>query len=179
MEKTLDLAKRLNPDTAQFFPLMVYPGTRAYDWAMKEKLVTAKSYSEWLTPEGLHNTVVDRPDLPHEEIVDFCNRARREFYLRPRYILGKLKQVFTHPGETRRLMKSMKLAIINYRLKTLVEFFELPLSSYHRAMADSLHVKDLFLKYYEHNPCVKSGCLDSLNWAGDAGLGCRFGDGPG
>lgn len=53
--------------------------------------------------------------------------------------------------DTLRLMKSMKLAIINHRLQTLVEFFELPTTSYHRAMADSLHVKELFLKYLEYN----------------------------
>ena len=29
MEKTLDFAKALRPDTAQFFPIMVYPGTTA------------------------------------------------------------------------------------------------------------------------------------------------------
>jgi anaerobic magnesium-protoporphyrin IX monomethyl ester cyclase len=108
MEKTLTLAKRLNPDTAQFFPLMVYPGTRAYEWAKAENLIAARSYADWLTPEGLHNTVVDRPELPHKEIVAFCDRARREFYLRPRYIAYKLKQVVRHPRELGRLVKSMR-----------------------------------------------------------------------
>ena len=108
MEKTLKLAKRLNPDTAQFFPLMVYPGTKAYEKAQAQNRIAAKSYAEWLTPEGLHNTVVDRPELPHKEIVAFCDRARREFYLRPSYIAYKLKQVFTHPRETRRLVKSLR-----------------------------------------------------------------------
>ncbi|MGH2626499.1 MAG: B12-binding domain-containing radical SAM protein [Anaerolineales bacterium] len=108
LQKTLDLAKRLNPDTAQFFPLMIYPGTRAYEKARVEDRIVARSYAEWLTPEGLHNTVVDRPDLPHAEIVAFCDRARREYYLRPRYLAYKLKQIFTHPREARRLFKSMK-----------------------------------------------------------------------
>jgi len=30
LQKTLEFAKVLNPDTAQFFPIMVYPGTEAY-----------------------------------------------------------------------------------------------------------------------------------------------------
>ena len=38
MNQTLSLAKELNPDTAQFFPLMVYPGTEAYRWAQAEEL---------------------------------------------------------------------------------------------------------------------------------------------
>jgi radical SAM superfamily enzyme YgiQ (UPF0313 family) len=108
LARTLEFAKRLNPDTAQFFPLMVYPGTKAYEWARSENLIAAKSYSEWLTEDGLHNTVVDRPDLPHSEIVEFCDRARREFYLRPRYVAAKLGQVFRHPGEAIRVLKSFK-----------------------------------------------------------------------
>jgi len=35
MEKTLKFAKKLQPDTAQFFPIMVYPGTTAYEEAKK------------------------------------------------------------------------------------------------------------------------------------------------
>src|SRR5205085_2173202 len=31
IRQTLDWALRLDPDTAQFFPLMVYPGTTAYE----------------------------------------------------------------------------------------------------------------------------------------------------
>jgi radical SAM superfamily enzyme YgiQ (UPF0313 family) len=86
LERTLTLAKELSPDTAQFFPLMVYPGTAAYDWAEKEKMLETQDYERWLTPEGLHRSVVVRPDLPSEELRRFCDRARREFYLRPRYV---------------------------------------------------------------------------------------------
>ncbi len=49
MNETLELAKKLNTDTAQFFPLMLYPGTEAYEWASKEGLITAKSWDS-----GLH-----------------------------------------------------------------------------------------------------------------------------
>ena len=108
MEKTLDLAKKLNPDTAQFFPLMIYPGTKAYDWAKSNNYIKAETYKDWLTDDGLHNTVVERPDLPYKDIVEFCNRARREFYLRPRYMAYKLKQVMRHPREAKRLVKSFK-----------------------------------------------------------------------
>jgi radical SAM superfamily enzyme YgiQ (UPF0313 family) len=116
LSKTLEFAKRLNPDTAQFFPLMVYPGTKAYEWAKSEGYIKASSYAEWLTPEGLHNTVVERPDLPYEEIVEFCDRARREYYLRPGYIAYKLGQVFRRPREARRLVKSLK-TFFRYLLK--------------------------------------------------------------
>jgi radical SAM superfamily enzyme YgiQ (UPF0313 family) len=116
LEKTLALAKKLEPDTAQFFPLMVYPGTKAYEWARDEGLIQAQSWKEWLTEEGLHNTVVDRPDLPHAEVVRFCDRARREFYLRPSYVLRKLLQVILHPRELPRVARSFK-TLVRYLLR--------------------------------------------------------------
>ena len=106
MYETLELAKKMNTDTAQFFPLMIYPGTEAYDWAKKEGLITVKNYDEWLTPDGLHNTVVGTHDLAPQEIVDFCNYARREYYLRPAYILVKLRTIIKHPAELKRTIKA-------------------------------------------------------------------------
>ncbi len=92
MNETLELAKKLNTDTAQFFPLMIYPGTEAYDWAKKEGLITAQNFDQWLTPEGLHNTVVGTHDLKPQEIVDFCNYARREYYLTTGLYLGEVEK---------------------------------------------------------------------------------------
>lgn len=106
LERTLTFAKQLSPDTAQFFPLMVYPGTAAYDWAMKEGLLETNDYDRWLTPEGLHRSVVERPNLPSEELRRFCDRARREFYLRPRYVAQKLRQIARDRHEARRTVKS-------------------------------------------------------------------------
>lgn len=106
LERTLDFAKELSPDTAQFFPLMVYPGTAAYDWAAKEGLLETQDYDRWLTPEGLHRSVVERPNLPSEELRRFCDRARREFYLRPRYVAQKLRQIARDRHEARRTVKS-------------------------------------------------------------------------
>ncbi|RJQ16279.1 MAG: radical SAM protein [Nitrospiraceae bacterium] len=106
MEKTLRLAKRLHPDTAQFFPLMVYPGTRAFEWASEKNYIKYRTYNDWLTSEGLHNCVINTPTLSSDEMVSFCNRARRSFYLRPAYIASKLWQTVTHPSEMKRLLKS-------------------------------------------------------------------------
>ncbi|MBN1297551.1 radical SAM protein [bacterium] len=108
MEETLAFAKELTTDTAQFFPLMVYPGTAAYRWAQKEGYLLTDDFSQWLTEDGMHNCVVERPDLTHRELVAFCDRARREYYLRPRYIVFKLRQIITRPDEARRTWKSLK-----------------------------------------------------------------------
>jgi len=109
MQKTLELAKRLNPDTAQFFPIMVYPGTEAYEWAKRNGYLVTEDFREWLTADGLHRSLVSRPDLTADELVDFCDYARRDFYLRPRYVLSKLCQITTHPAEIRRIFKAGKV----------------------------------------------------------------------
>ncbi len=106
MEETLELAKRIMPDTAQFYPLMTYPGTVAYKGFVEAGMLAAETYSDWLTDEGLHNCVVRTETLTPREIVEFCDRARREFYLRPRYLAYKLKQVITRPSEIPRTLKA-------------------------------------------------------------------------
>ena len=106
LEKTLAFAKELNPDTAQFFPLMIYPGTESYAWAKEKNFIATEDFSQWVTGEGLHNSVVQRDNLSNEELVAFCNRARQEFYLRPTYLWYKMKQVFKRPAEAKRLVKS-------------------------------------------------------------------------
>ena len=87
---------------------MVYPGTGAYDWAKKEGLLKTEDYSHWLTEDGMHNSVIERKDLPHEELVKFCDRARKEFYLRPRYLWYKLCQTVREPSEMKRTLKSFR-----------------------------------------------------------------------
>ncbi len=105
LEKTLSLAKDLNPDTAQFFPIMVYPGTEAYNWARENDYLEENDFANWLTEKGLHNCVVSRPGLSSRELVEFCDRARKEFYLRPYYIGKKLQQGLSDPYEFKRLLK--------------------------------------------------------------------------
>jgi anaerobic magnesium-protoporphyrin IX monomethyl ester cyclase len=106
LAKTLELAKQLNPDTAQFFPLMVYPGTAAYDLARRDGSLATDDFDAWLTPDGLHRCLVQYSDLSSADLVAWCDEARRAFYLRPRYVLGKVWEITTHPGEAKRIMKA-------------------------------------------------------------------------
>jgi len=106
LARTLDLALRLDPDTAQFYPLMVYPGTEGYDWAKREGYLITEDYSRWLTEEGLHAGVVSTPELSAQEMEQFCDMARRRFYLRPRYMARKLIQAVRTPAEGIRIVKA-------------------------------------------------------------------------
>lgn len=108
LEKTMAFAMKLEPDTAQFFPVMSYPGTRLHKWALERGYITARSYSEWLNEEGGHNCVVSRPGLTSDDLVRFCDSARRRFYLAPSYLLRKLLQSCLQPQEALRTLKSAR-----------------------------------------------------------------------
>jgi len=116
LKETLELAKKLKPDTVQFYPVMVYPGTEAYDWYKQKQLIKTDDFSKWITPEGLHNTVISTEELTSEQLVRFCDDARREFYLRPGYIFYKLTQMIAHPREIGRTLKAAR-TFFKYLLK--------------------------------------------------------------
>jgi len=109
IEKTIELAIDLNPDTVQFYPVMVYPGTEAYEEYKEKGWLTAKNYEQWLTPEGLHNCVVRNETLSSSELVRLCDPGRRQFYLRPRYILHKVFQMILKPTEITRTAKAARI----------------------------------------------------------------------
>lgn len=108
LEESLQSALKMMDDTMQFFPLMVYPGTKDYEWAKSEGLLTIKDFSDYVTEDGCHNSVLRMPDMNSDEITKWCDYARRRYYLRPRYILYKLFQQMRHPSEIRRTFKAAK-----------------------------------------------------------------------
>jgi anaerobic magnesium-protoporphyrin IX monomethyl ester cyclase len=105
---SLRFAKEINADTCQFFPLMVYPGTEAYDWAKNNGYLLTEDYAKWLTDEGLHNCVVNTPELAANELVSFCDYARKKYYLSPRYLSYKFIQMIKNPEEIKKTLKSVK-----------------------------------------------------------------------
>jgi radical SAM superfamily enzyme YgiQ (UPF0313 family) len=104
--KSLEFAEEINADTCQFFPLMVYPGTEAFEWAKENGFLTTMDYSKWLTEDGMHNCVVSTPEMSSEDLVTFCDYARRRYYLRPRYIWYKLLQGLREPEEMKKTLRS-------------------------------------------------------------------------
>lgn len=83
LERTIDYAIELNPDFANFYPAVPYPGTELYAKARRDGLLTSEDwtkmeYSYYL----LRGNGLDEPT-----VMDAINRARRRFYLRPGYLL--------------------------------------------------------------------------------------------
>jgi len=109
VEETISLAIKLNPDTAQFYPVMVYPGTEAYEEYSQKGWLATQDFRQWVTPEGLHNCVVRNEYLTSSQLVKLCDSARRRFYLRPRYIAYKIIQMVQKPTEIVRTAKAVRV----------------------------------------------------------------------
>ncbi len=108
MANTLKFAIKLNTDTAQFYVLHPYPGTEAYNYAVKMGYLEDKKYSEYLKEDGTDNCVLHIDDITSQELVDFCDYARKKYYLRPKYILHKIGQSLTNKDELVRNFKGFK-----------------------------------------------------------------------
>lgn len=111
LRMTLDYAKKLNPNTAQFYPIMAYPGTEAYKEALESGALQTKDYNQWLDKDGFHRTTIQRGNLTSQMLVDFCDRARREFYLRPSYILRQGIMAIKNPRERYRVLRGFKTLV--------------------------------------------------------------------
>ena len=92
LDKTIDYAVDLDPDFANFYPAVPYPGTELYEKAKRAGLLasedwTRMEYSYYL----LRGNGLDEP-----MVMGAINRAKRRFYLRPRYMVR-------HAGDIARL----------------------------------------------------------------------------
>lgn len=106
MERTLRYAIDLNPDSAQFYFINPYPGTEYFQWAVDNGCLLERDYSRWLDENGALRCVLNLPGMDAGEMTEFCRNAFRRYHFRPRYVAGKLLQLFTRPSEGWRSLKS-------------------------------------------------------------------------
>ena len=81
--KTIELAKRLPIDTAQFSGIVAYPGTEYYAWARANGYLVPKEWRQWVDDGFEQCGTVSLPDLSVEQINALIDQGLREFYLRP------------------------------------------------------------------------------------------------
>lgn len=104
---TLAFAKSLPLSSAQFLPVMPYPGTRLYRELLEAGHLTTNDFALWVNSRGFHNCVVNYPHLSGAEIMADCNQAKIEFHFRPRYMVHKFVESLRQPGELARNLTSM------------------------------------------------------------------------
>ncbi len=106
IRKSFSFALRTRCDSMQFYPLFVYPGTKAYDWALHAGYLKSTNYRRWLNEKGDYACVLDLPGLSADKLVNTCKRFYVRYHLRPSYILYKIWQFITQPSEGLRTLRS-------------------------------------------------------------------------
>jgi radical SAM superfamily enzyme YgiQ (UPF0313 family) len=105
MRNTLKTALRFKTDTAQFYPLIPYPGTEAYEWAKSNGYINGK-FDEYCQEDGSLNCVINTPGITSKQYVDFCAYARKKYYLRPWYICHRLYMGLHDVEDLKRSLKA-------------------------------------------------------------------------
>jgi radical SAM superfamily enzyme YgiQ (UPF0313 family) len=91
IDQTTRYAIELDPDFANFYPAVPYPGTALYEKCMREG---------WLNPEDADWSKMEYSyyllrgnGLDEQVVMQAINRAKRQFFLRPSYIARHLGDV--------------------------------------------------------------------------------------
>lgn len=87
MQRTIDYAKRLNMPLAQFDVMTPYPGTKFFD-VIKDR-ITDFDWKKYTT----HFPVVKLDHVTPEQVLQFKNRAYRQYYFRPSWIFKQAYSV--------------------------------------------------------------------------------------
>lgn len=89
MEKSIKKTIEINPDYAQFYCAVPFPGTEFREFVLEKGLLDKNA--DWSQYE-INNALISYPNLSKEEIQKARQKAYRSFYFRPTYIFKKMKE---------------------------------------------------------------------------------------
>ncbi len=95
LDRTIDYAVDLDPDFANFYPAVPYPGTELYVKARRDGLLVSE---DWTRMEYSYYLLRGN-GLDEAAVMGAINRAKRRFYLRPAYLVR-------HAGDITKLVLS-------------------------------------------------------------------------
>jgi radical SAM superfamily enzyme YgiQ (UPF0313 family) len=100
INETIKYVKELDPDYAQFYCAIPFPKTELEEMGKKNGWISTDDYAKY----ELNQPILNLPGLSMEQLQEARKRAYREFYLRPSYILKRLRKI-----------KGFKDLLVNYR----------------------------------------------------------------
>lgn len=93
IRETVDFAKKLKLNYAQFAVTTPYPGTKLYELYQQGYPGAKINWKDFAYTGSKQSPVFDSKALSREDIYGWASRAYKEFYLRPAYILQRLQGI--------------------------------------------------------------------------------------
>lgn len=88
--KTIQFAKELDPDFVNFSITTPFPNSELWDLYEKAGYIKHEGHLDFTM---FHEPAINLPGLSSKELSDFAKKAHSDFYLRPEYILRRLKEI--------------------------------------------------------------------------------------
>ena len=92
MDHTIDYAIALDPDFANFYPAVPYPGTALYEKCVRDALLPPGAGDDWAKMEYSYYLLRGN-GLDDRIVMEAINRAKRRFFLRPGYMVRHVGDV--------------------------------------------------------------------------------------
>ena len=92
MNQTVEYAIALDPDFANFYPAVPYPGTALHQKVVKDGLLPEGADADWSKMEYSYY-LLNGNGLNERVVIDAINRAKRRFFLRPGYLARHMSDV--------------------------------------------------------------------------------------
>ena len=111
MDHTIDYAIRLDPDFANFYPAVPYPGTALYAKCVRDSLLPDEARDDWSKMEYSYYLLRGN-GLDERLVMEAINRAKRRFFLRPGYMAR-------HVGDVARIAVTKQSIVWQVLARTL------------------------------------------------------------
>ncbi len=108
IRQTINFAKKLKLDYAQFSIATPYPGTKLYEQYKMDKGAVPWDNFVYAGTSGRVSPVFESKELSRGDIERWVSKAYKEFYLRPSYIYQRLNGVKS-AGDVRILVNGLKM----------------------------------------------------------------------
>ncbi len=93
IKETIKFAKNLGLDNATFFITAPFPGTDLYQIAQSLGNINQKTKWEAFAPLTNQQPILVQNNLTQEELIYWQKKAFKQFYLRPKYVIKKLRKI--------------------------------------------------------------------------------------
>ena len=93
INESIEFAKKIKPDSAQFAIAIPHPGTELYEICKENGWVKYKRWEDF----SACNSLIETDKFSRKNLEEARVRAYREFYLRTRYIIGTLHKIRSFP----------------------------------------------------------------------------------